>query len=646
MKIISVYPCPFDPLIRHDIAAAIINNGEIYAYEEGKLTHIRGDGIARLPERSLMMGLKEMNLLPKDADLWVFPYPHKPVSMESQYLFFSHDVRAYRGSWQDFPAWHKARVRFVAHHDSHCALAVLASGFDDCAFLSIDAGGDAGDTRNLAFGEFANNEFHLLSSDIGNCGIANFHDFLTDAIGFANFDNGKTAGLAGYGTVKPELEECLKRLLKVTKNGMHFERARYEATEVNLAKIRPSEFDRNKFIYHYPSLTNVLKTAIGFLPQDIAATGEKIVQDQVMEYLRLIKPKTRSQNLVLSGGLFQNVALNNHIWESGSFEHIYIPMAPSDAGLCLGAALYVAHKAGLPRLPRPLSAYLGPSYGRAELLELLDRFRFHYTVEKNIAGKGAELIAKGKVVGWFQGRAEFGPRSLGNRSILADPRAIESKLRINQLLKKRDWFMPYAPSMQQEYLNEWLEKPCPSPYMQIAFRLKKEKYAMVPGAVHVDGTSRVHVVSREENPLYWNLIEEFRLMTGLPLVLNTSFNRHGIATISTPRQAIEHFVEGCMDYLIIDNFILSFEENRIAKEFQYSPKDEKLCLAEDVFRRWSVVATHGTAEQKDHYLEETSKLLGVEIKEITPKGFQIGETEVRSLQGEEASSALQRHFGV
>jgi carbamoyltransferase len=215
----------------------------------------------------------------------------------------------------------------------------------------------------------------------------------------------------------------------------------------------------------------------------------------------------------------------------------------------------------------------------------------------------AELLTEGSVIGWFQGRAEYGPRSLGSRSILADPRKFDSKSRVNQLLKKRDWFMPYAPSMLEEYSRDWLEIDKFSPYMQFALKIKSEKQKLIPAAVHVDGTSRVHSVRREWNAKYWSLIEEFRILTGVPMVLNTSFNRHGISTIATPKQAVEHLLSGSMDYLIIDDFIVSLSENRnfSEKDFETFLSEEQL-LDDMVSNRLELLDKIGTSQQREFYL--------------------------------------------
>jgi carbamoyltransferase len=294
----------------------------------------------------------------------------------------------------------------------------------------------------------------------------------------------------------------------------------------------------------------------------VAATAEKIVEESVMRLLDMLRKTTKADKIVFSGGLFQNVALNGSLVKS-DFKDFYFPSAPSDAGLSLGAALWVKNKSKKNRQSEPVSAFLGPSFSRGDVEKVFKSFNLNYIDKlKNIEESVAEMISTGKTVGWFSGRAEYGPRSLGARSLLADPRSGGSKARINQLLKKRDWFMPYAPSILEEDLQDWVESPVYSPYMQIALKIRKDKKGLIPAAVHVDGTSRVHVVRRSDNEQYWRLISAFKEITGIPIVLNTSFNRHGIATISTPRHAVYHLLEGCMDALAVEGFLARLDDNR------------------------------------------------------------------------------------
>lgn len=617
MIIASIYPCPYDPQIRHDLNAAVIRDEAVYAYEEDKLTGIKNEYTVQFPERSLMMGFKELDVLPRDVDLWVLPTPRETPRMDIQFMFFATLIKAYEGDFAGFEAWYRDRVRFVDHHVCHASAAIHTSGFEECAFVSQDGGGDMGDPRDMIFGEFRGGEMRILGHHRGLHNICSYHAFVTDACGFGGGENGKTSGLAAYGSVQPDLLDRLRVLIREDGDGLAFDRERYARTPVNLDKVRPQEYDRNKIFLQVPSDTNVLRMALGHLPQDIAATGEALLQEAFLNFLERVKKRVSSRRIVFSGGLFQNVALNRAVAVSGLFDDYFFPMASSDAGLALGAALKVRHDAEraagkVSNRPAngPLPAFVGPSFPDDEIERLLDRFRLRYAPADDPSEAAAELLAAGNVVGWFQGRAEHGPRSLGARSILADPRSLQSKQRVNQRLKRRDWFMPYAPSILEESFAEWCDHPVFSPYMQIAFTVPEAKRGKIPAAVHVDGTSRINVVRQTDNPAYWRLIDGFRRRTGLPLVLNTSFNRHGIPTISAPRQAIEHLMEGCMDALVIGKYVVRFADNRITPEAEESLMAEEDLLIEDCIQRIPTVAKMGSVRDLEDYLARLSRLVG------------------------------------
>lgn len=626
MIIASIYPCPFDVQDRHEFNASLIKKETIYSYEEGKVTTVKNDGTSKFPERSLMLGFKELGITPDEVNKWVFPTPASKIKLDDYYLFFTWFFKAYLGKKENFENWFEQHIEFVDHQLSHASLAVYGSTFSDCAFLCMDGGGDFGDPRGYVFGDYKNDTFNIKYESSGVDNIANFHSFLTDSIGFSGDDNGKTSGLASYGKVSPDLKKQFLKLIKVSKEeGVKFNRERYKATTVNLQKIKADSYDRSKIFNQYPSDTNILRLGMEHLPHDIAATGEQVLQDSVLELIKLLKKETSCSNIVFSGGLFQNVALNRALLNS-EFENCYFPSAPSDSGLSLGAALFVKNR-NKPNLPNTLSAYLGPSFTENEIKEVLDSHRLIYKKHKNIAKVVAKKITEGSSVGWFQGKAEFGPRSLGNRSLVADPRDIRSKEKINQLLKKRDWFMPYAPSILEEDYMDWVNQEHYSPYMQIAFKMNSEMVEKVPSAVHVDGTTRVHVVRKSENLLYWNLINEFKELTGIPVLLNTSFNRHGIATISTPRQAVEHLLEGCMDLLVIGDYLVSFEDNRITEDRTEATESEDSLLKEGAIKRIDVLKKYGTKNQTSKYLEKLSELLGEKIELISGKKIKFRKEE-------------------
>lgn len=587
MNIASLYPCPLDVQDRHDINAAVCRGDALYAYEEDKLTTVKQEPTEKFPERSLFFGLRELRLPVHQIDRWVFPTPSREIPEDHWYFFFSNIVKAYTGRRDGFPAWLKGRLAFVPHQISHSAVAVYTSEFDACAFLSMDGGGDWGDARNLVFGTFQDGAFKVQGEAHGLLTLASFHAYLTDAIGELG-DNYKTTGLAGYGTVSPQLYRQLRDLFTRDGAGWRFERARYRPSPHAMHTVRADGYRRVKVLNSVPSETNVFRICRSFLPHTVAATGERLLQDLTLEVARQVKEQTGAERLVLSGGLFQNVAVNRRLVETGWFRQIHVSMAPSDAGLALGQLLHeLSRQGGHPIRRKKQVAFLGPSFTDEEIGSLIREMRIVHTRPSELIEWAVERLLAGEVVGWFQGRAEYGPRSLGNRSILADPRNPAIKARVNQLLKKREWFMPYAPAILEECADEWVEGYFPSPYMQFAFRMRPQKRTLVPSAVHVDGTSRIQTVNAEDNPLFHRLIRCFYERTGVPMILNTSFNRHGIATISSPRQALDHFLEGCVDALAIGSCAVDLNANRRLSALEGEPElSEKVLLAQHCVEYW------------------------------------------------------------
>ncbi len=207
MIIASLYPCPFDIQDRHEFNASILSGDQIFAYEEGKVTTVKNDGTSKFPERTLMLGFKELNITPNQVDRWVFPTPISEIELKDYHLFFTWFLKAYNGSVDDFKEWFDEHVEFVDHQISHAALAAYGSTFSECAFLCMDGGGDFGDPRGYIFGDFLDNKFNVKFESSGFDHIANYHSFLTDSIGFSGDDNGKTSGLASYGKVQSKLKE-------------------------------------------------------------------------------------------------------------------------------------------------------------------------------------------------------------------------------------------------------------------------------------------------------------------------------------------------------------------------------------------------------------------------------------------------------
>lgn len=434
----------------------------------------------------------------------------------------------------------------------------------------MDDGGDEFFPYDSLSGTFSENKINLIKkSNKGGWGITRFHNFICESIGYlGNVDNGKVMGLAAYGNVIPSLYKELSKFLIIDNDGFSaFCKLRRDTiSKYNLAKLKLDAFQQYK-ILHSPNPPKDLYDLTKFYSNaDVAATGQKIVEEITLKIIKNILKKTKSTNLVCSGGFFQNISLNRRLLEL-NLKNVFIPSAPNDAGLSLGAALYVKMKNKKNKRPKKhLTPFLGLNFDNNYVEEILKEYNLKYKKIKKPWKECAKLLTKGNVVGWFQGKSELGPRSLGNRSVLADPRKSINKARVNQLLKKRDWFMPYAPAILENKMKFFFKKNYKTPYMSFALKIEKNA-KFIPAAVHVDNTCRPQTVNKKINFKFFNVINEFYKITGVPAVLNTSFNRHGIATIATPRQAIEHLINRCVDILIIEDFI-AFPNKKAKKNYK------------------------------------------------------------------------------
>jgi carbamoyltransferase len=277
----------------------------------------------------------------------------------------------------------------------------------------------------------------------------------------------------------------------------------------------------------------------------------------MLALVKLAIQKTNCRNVCLAGGVALNSKANGKIQASGMVDKIFIQPAASDDGVALGAVLapYMDNGGRLPM--RALRhAYLGPEFSDAEIEKALRTYKLRATRLDNVAATTADLLAAGKIIGWFQGRMEFGPRALGDRSILADPRDPEMNVKVNNAVKFREWWRPFAPSMLKEVAGEYLEHACDSPFMILTNPVRPEKRSIIPSVTHVDGSARPQTVEKDINPLYWNLINEFGKRTGVPVLMNTSFNLRGEAIVNAPIDAVRTFFSSGMDALIIGSYLV------------------------------------------------------------------------------------------
>ncbi len=579
--VVSIYPLPFDIQLRHEANVSIFHQGTFFSYEEAKLVEDKEYASSLFPDKSFFAGLFELSLKPEDIDIWIFPSPSPEFNFKSLYLLlnyykaFSSEINSY----ECFLNWSKKHIIFVDHHDMHSGLGNLLIEDDHFIAITQDGGGDFGDPYDFVLHQYKGLKHRRIYKTKNYYNAPNFHAGIAEILSFR--ENGKVSGLSAYGKKNEEILSILKKQISKNKDFFTYSKNRKKRSVPKINSLKLDSFDKDKILNPSPGHLVLRDKLKGFLPQDIACTAEYFINETYIEYLNIIlKEKLFSEigtsisdsglPIFFSGGFFNNVILNRLIINKfGKTNRCFFGMAPGDCGLSLGSIGHYFHSKNKSPVKniKINSALLGPSFSSYSVKKLLDESHLKYECYENfneVSAKTAKLISDGSIIGFFQGRAEYGPRSLGSRSILADPRKNSSKSRLNQLAKKRDWFMPFAPAILESYILEYVaEEDYANYFMQVAALMKVKACKDIPAAVHCDGTSRVQKVNRESSPKFYKLIKEFFSITKVPCLLNTSFNRHGISTVGTPRQAIEHLLFSNIDYLVINNFIVSRDANLI-----------------------------------------------------------------------------------
>ena len=443
------------------------------------------------------------------------------------------------------------RFHYLEHHPCHAASAFFVSPFERAAILTMDGTGEA-TTTMLASGSGTRIE-PLERIKIPHS-LGQFYSAVTNFLGFDMFagDEWKVMGLAAYG--KPAYYDFFARRVlcpdgpgkfRVNVSALdHHLAKRYEFSEEAIRALGP------------PRRTD---EEISERHQDIAASAQLAVEEVVLGLLRHLHARTREKNLCLAGGVAFNSVMNGRIIEESPFDEVFIQPVAGDAGCSLGAAYLTYHSLmGRPRHHRMKHAYLGPAFSSQRCAGALQaaELAFERLPDEVLLPRVAQLIADGAIIGWFQGRAEFGPRALGNRSFLADPRRADMRELLNKKVKLREWFRPLAPSVLEERSGELFGREHRDPFMVTVLDVAADQRARVPAVVHVDGSARPQTVSRETNPRYWQLISEFEVLTGVPMLLNTSFNVQE-PIVCTPEDAVKTFQRASFDALVLeDNLVL------------------------------------------------------------------------------------------
>ncbi len=535
----------------HDAAAVLIRDGEVVAgIEEERLNRIKHTN--KIWHKSVEFCLNQAQLELHQLDQ-IAIYVSEPFLDESlkqlrlvkpemaevadgramyQYLFKREfDI--------DLP---RDIFTFVNHHLAHAATAYYMSGFDQSLVLTVDGSGDNVSTTVV---DVRGNDFTTLMTKPVEQSLGFFYLDVIRFLGYQIFDEYKVMGLAPYGNAE-RFADKFSGFYTLLPNGDY-------------------TLHRERIVSLYEDLTPRQKDQpFEQIHKDIAAALQVALENIVMHMLQHFQRQTGHQCLAIAGGVGQNSSMNGKIMQSGLFEQVFAPSFAADSGCAFGAAIYAAHQSN-PDLPfkRVEHAYWGTDTLTGDVLaQTLAQWQAFADIERmdNTADRVSDLMIDGKVLGWVQGRSEYGPRALGNRSIIADPRIGSHKETINAMIKMRESYRPFAPSVLEEYVEDFFELPGSEnnfPFMSSVLPVRQEHRATLAAITHIDGSARLQTVNKDSNPQYWHLIDAFRAKTGVPIVLNTSFNNHAEPIVDSAHDAVVCFLTSGLDYLVVGDYLLT-----------------------------------------------------------------------------------------
>ena len=528
----------------HDPAAAVVVDGITVAAAEEERFSRRKHGKTpvpfatwELPEQAIAWCLREAGLKASDLDAVAYSYdpdlapqPDGDITAaEWEGLRTLYARRAPLFLRSLLPGVDPERFRWVPHHVAHAASAYLASGWDPCSVLVLDGRGER--ASHLA-GRAVGGDLEILAAQELPHSLGLLYEELTAHLGFRrSSDEYKVMAMASYG--QPAFLPELRELVRADGAG----------------GFVVEDFDFGRFA---PPLESGDEFAAGHA--DLASSVQKRVEEVVIDLARWLHAQTGDRDLVMAGGVALNCVANSRLWEEGPFERIWVQPAAGDSGTAYGAALHVAHELGDKVSPMPTAA-LGRGWDEEALAEWLRVAQIDYERPDDVADEVARVLAGNGIVAWFQGRSEFGPRALGHRSLMADPRHPENLERLNDV-KGREQFRPVAPMVLAERAPDIFEGPMPSPYMLFTHRVRDGWAERIPTVVHVDGTARIQTVDRASEPLVARMLERFEARTGVPVVVNTSLNTAGRPMVDDPRDALECFGSAPVDLLALGPFVI------------------------------------------------------------------------------------------
>jgi carbamoyltransferase len=564
-------------------AAVVCDGALVAAVEEERFNRVKY--AAGFPAQAIRYCLKEANLRLEEIDH--VAVPRNPYARLGTKLFYALRMPSFaRGrirvlakftgirealarAFDSDPAKISAEFHRIEHHQAHLASTFFVSPFEHAVLLSADGLGDFASTM---FGVGVGNRMEIDGAIPFPHSLGLYYTAVTQYLGFLKFgDEYKVMGLAAYG--QPEQLDAFRDILRVYAKFGGFQLGLDYFTHHRTGpEMTWAESDKTPSLGRLYSENMARRLGAVRAPEqpleqrhrNVAASLQARLEEVYFRMLNGSRARTPLKAVCLAGGVAFNCVANGKIFDNTSFEKVYVQPAAGDAGLAVGAAYYVWHQ----KLRKPRSfvmehAYWGPGFSSPEIRSAIagssvgrEDCSIAELAEEDLTRRAAKMIADGKILGWFQGRAEWGPRALGNRSIVADPRRADMKEILNRRIKHREIFRPFAPSILAEATGEWFEKWHPSPFMTLAYAVRPEKRAQIPAPTHVDGTGRLQTVTREANPRYWRLIKTFQDLTGVPVVLNTSFNDNE-PIVCRPEEALDCFLRTRMDALAMGDFLIT-----------------------------------------------------------------------------------------
>ena len=565
--------------LHSDTSACIFDNGLLVAAaEEERFT--RTKHTTTFPYKSIDFCLKKLDLdISKIDFITVNSNPFS--SLLHKFLFISKNPSSLRIAFNSVNNSKKkinlkyyiskidneknflGTIKFIDHHESHIGSSLFFNNFSECVNLSIDG---FGDFASCAWGLSKNKNIKIDKKIYFPHSLGIFYQAMTQYLGFKNYgDEYKVMGLSSYG--EPKYVDLISKLINKKNEGFELNLEYF----IHHKKIIQSTNNLEQAVYenlYSKNLINLLgeerkkDETITKKHMDLAKSTQVVYEDIFFHILNGLHKKYKNDNLSLSGGCAMNSVANGKIIKNTAFKNIYVSPNPGDAGGAIGSACVHISKNLNQKIEVKNYAYLGSSYNSKEIKEIFDnnsiisKYKYEYLSDEELSEKISKKLTESKIIGWFQGEAEWGPRALGNRSIIADARNPKIKDIINSKIKRRESFRPFAPSILYEKTQEWFQIEKEVPFMSEVYLMRENKVKLLPGITHIDGTGRLQTVKKSNNLKYYNLINSFYKETGVPIILNTSFNENE-PIVNTPTEAINCFHRTEMDLLVIGNYVIS-----------------------------------------------------------------------------------------